>query len=195
MIYYTADLHFGCENNYENRTLETDKLIVDNWNKKVTNADTVYILGDLAYFGNNKCNSYACSMISQLKGDKHLILGNHDYKGIKDIRVAQLFTEITPYKEIKDYVDGKTYRLILSHTPQLFWAGQHDKSIHLFAHLHLSKENELYNECLREINEYFQYETVVNGRTDCPQAKAYNVGCMLWNYEPVTLKEIIENDI
>lgn len=195
MVYYTADLHFGCENSYENRTLETDKLIVDNWNKKVTNGDTVYILGDLAYFGNNERNSYACSMISQLKGNKHLIVGNHCSKGLKDVRVTQLFTEIVPYKEILDYVDGKTYRLVLSHYPILFWNGQHKGWIHLFGHTHVSKENELYNECLKEVNEYFQYETMVNGRTDCPQAKAYNVGCMLWNYEPVTLKEILEHDI
>lgn len=194
MVYYTSDLHFCCENSYEGRTLETDKLIVDNWNKKVTNGDDVYILGDVAYFG-TKLNAYACSMISQLKGKKHLILGNHDGKGIKDTRVAQLFTEIVPYKEILDYVDGTTYRLALSHYPQMFWNGQHKGWIHLYGHLHTSKENDLYNEYLRKTNEYFEYERIINERTDCPPIKAYNVGCMLWNYEPVTLKEILEHDI
>lgn len=195
MNYYIADLHFGCINSYENRTLETDKLIVDNWNSVVTNGDDIYILGDIAYFGNNEKNAYACSIISQLKGRKHLILGNHDPKGIKDIRVAQLFVEITPYKEIKDNFDGRSYSLVLNHAPILLWHGQHDGWSHLYGHVHESEEYDLYKKCLEEVNLYFFRQTL-KGRTDCPQAKAYNVGCMLpyMNYTPRTLKQIMESD-
>ena len=99
MNYYISDIHIGCINKFDNRTLETDKLLIQNWNKTVTNSDTVYILGDIARLGNNKDNSYACSINSQLKAkNKILIFGNHDDKGLKDNRVSQLFTEITPYK-------------------------------------------------------------------------------------------------
>ena len=34
----------------------------------------------------------------------------------------------------------------------------------------------------------------LKGYTDCPQAKAYNVGAMLWDYTPVTLNQIIEGE-
>ena len=68
MNYYIADLHFGCQNKYEGRTLEHDQLIIDNWNRIVTNADTVYILGDIGRVGSNKDNEYLCKCISVLKG-------------------------------------------------------------------------------------------------------------------------------
>ena len=45
MNYYIGDLHFGCTNKYENRTLETDKYIIENWNHVVHQNDDVYLLG------------------------------------------------------------------------------------------------------------------------------------------------------
>ena len=51
MIYYTSDLHFGCQNKFEGRNLDTDKSIIRNWNNRVTNGDTVYILGDIGKEG------------------------------------------------------------------------------------------------------------------------------------------------
>ena len=54
--YYVSDLHFGCQNKYENRTLEYDKLIKENWNRVVHNNDNVYILGDIGREGGNKDN-------------------------------------------------------------------------------------------------------------------------------------------
>mgnify|MGYP003302343206 CR=1 FL=1 len=58
MNYYISDIHFGCQNNYEGRTLEHDQLIKKNWNEVVHNNDTVYILGDIGREGNNKENEY-----------------------------------------------------------------------------------------------------------------------------------------
>ena len=96
MNYYISDLHLNCTNKYEGRTLDQDKLIKENWNRVVTNADTVYILGDIGREGGNKEMEYLCEVISTLKGKKVLIQGNHEK--LKDIRVRQLFTEIVPYK-------------------------------------------------------------------------------------------------
>lgn len=194
MIYinlYISDLHFGCTNSFEGRTLEHDKLIIDNWNRIVTNKDDVWILGDIGRIGTNKENEYLCQCLSVLKGNKHLILGNHDH--MKDIRISQLFTEICDYKKITDNFDGKAYKLILSHYPILFWEGQHRGNIMLYGHLHESNEYTIYKECLGRVNEYFKDKTL-KGYTDCPPAKAFNVGCSLpyINYTPRTLKEIIE---
>ena len=192
--HYISDLHIGCINKHDNRILEHDKIIIENWNKKVNNNDTVYILGDIGRLGNNKDNAYICSIISQLKGkSKILVVGNHDVKGLKDNRVSQLFTEITPYKEITDNFNGMNNNIVLSHYPILFWNNQHKGWIHLYGHVHKSEEWQKYKECLNNINDYFA-DRELKGHTDCPQVKAYNVGAMLWDYTPRTLKEIIEGE-
>lgn len=196
MNYYISDLHIGCMNKYEGRTLENDKCLVANWNHKVNNNDTVYILGDIARIGTNKDNEYACSVISRLKANKILIVGNHDIKGLKDNRIKQLFTEICDYKEITDNFNGMNHNIVLSHYPILFWNGQHKRYIHLYGHLHNSDEESVYKECLGKVNKYF-IDREMKGYTDCPQAKAYNVGAMLdyMNYTPRTLKEIMEANL
>ena len=191
--FYISDLHFGCVSKYDGRTLETDKMIKENWNKVVTNADTVYILGDVGRAGTNKENEYLASFLAALKGKKVLIKGNHDR--VEDIRIKQQFTEIYDYKEIVDNFDGNAYKLVLCHYPILMWNGQHKRTIHLYGHVHTSLEDYCFLKALDELNDEFQCQTIM-GRTDCPQAKAYNVGVMLpyINYCPRTLKEIIERE-
>lgn len=193
MNYYISDLHLGCTNKYENRTLETDNIIKENWNKTITNSDNVYILGDIGRIGTNKENEYLCSIISTLKGNKILIKGNHD--DLKDNRIKQLFKEIYDYKEIVDNFNGLNYKLILSHFPILAWSNQHKGSIHLYGHVHNSEEDIVYKKSLQFLNEYFM-DRELKGHTDCPQAKAYNVGCMkdYMNFTPRMLKEIMEKN-
>lgn len=189
MNFYISDLHFGCQNKFEGRTLEHDQLIIDNWNKVVTNSDTVYILGDIGKIGNNKDNEYLCQCISVLKGRKVCVLGNHD-KELKDIRLRQLFVEVCDYKEITDNFGGRCYKVAMSHYPILFWANQHKGAIHLYGHVHMSDEWKVYEKCLVEANDYFKDRTL-KGYTDCPPAVAYNVGAALLDWTPRTLKEII----
>ena len=93
--------------------------IKTNWNNTVTNADHVYILGDLSW----KENEDVISFVSKLKGNKHLIVGNHDR--VKDQRYKQLFVEVCDYKELKDKINGKEYNVVLSHYPLAFWNHQH----------------------------------------------------------------------
>lgn len=188
MYFYIGDLHFNCVNQYEGRSLEHDKIIKENWNKRVTNGDTVHIVGDIGRIGNNSQNEYLCELISTLKGKKVLILGNHDK--IDDYRLRQLFTEIVYYKEVKDNF-GANKTVVLCHYPMLIWNGQHKGWIHLYAHTHVTEEDKVYQNSLHNLNKYFEEERL-RGRTDCPPAYAFNVGCMLWDYTPVTLKEILE---
>ena len=118
MNYYISDLHLGCYNKYENRTPKHDLIIKENWNNVVTNGDTVYILGDIGK-ESNKDNEYLCEIISTLKGKKILIQGNHEK--LKDFRIRQLFTEIAPYKEVCDNINGTNNCVVLCHYPILFW--------------------------------------------------------------------------
>lgn len=191
MNYYISDLHIGCQNSHDLRTLQHDLLLKENWNSKVTNADTVYILGDIGKEGNNKDNEYLCEIISTLKGKKTLIKGNHEK--IKDLRLRQLFSEICDYKEISDNSKNVQANVVLSHYPILMWNNQHKEWIHLYGHVHQSEEWEIYKSSLKNLNDYFKRRTQ-EGALDCPQAKAYNVGSMLpyINYTPQTLKEILD---
>lgn len=197
MYYYLSDLHIGCVNKFDNRTLETDRLLIQNWNKTVTNSDTVYILGDIARLGNNKDNSYACSIISQLKAkNKILIVGNHDDKGLKDNRVSQLFTEITPYKEITDNFNGMNHNIVLSHYPIFSWNGCYKNTILLYGHTHGNFDDKIYQQSLenlrKEVRDINELEDNVKFKQE---PYAYNVGAMLWDYTPRTLKEIMEANL
>lgn len=192
MNYYISDLHIlhknvcGEGNNFDNRPFETMKEMIEyikyHWNKKITNVDDVYILGDMCW----KENEEAIQFVSTLKGKKHLILGNHDRA--KDKRYAQLFVEIIPYKEVKEFINGKQYRLILSHYPIMFWNHQHQLkdntpvNIHLYGHLHNSQEEAIYQSFIQALNNEYDIECI-----------ARNVGCMMpyIHYEPRQIQEIL----
>ena len=73
MNYFTSDLHLGHRNiirlcNRPFATIEEmDETLIRNWNAKVTNGDTVYILGDLLFRNEKPAEEY----LKQLKGKKH----------------------------------------------------------------------------------------------------------------------------
>ena len=191
MNYYISDLHFNSTNKYENRTLEHDKLIKENWNHVVTNADTVYLLGDIGRAENNKDIEYICSIISTLKGKKILVVGNHDTALLKDVRFRQLFTEICDYKEIIDNFNGMNHKLILSHYPIYTWNGAYKGWIHLYGHTHSNFDDVCYQESLEKLRNKVVEKNLEEGN-NLQLPYAYNVGCMNWNYKPITLKEILQ---
>lgn len=104
--YYIADMHLFCRSqvreggiNYDNRPFDTldqmHQYFLEHWNAKVTNGDTVYILGDVAFRGKNDA---LVALVAQLKGKKILVLGNHD--DLRDYRYTRLFHDIVYYEEI-----------------------------------------------------------------------------------------------
>lgn len=189
MNYFISDLHFGCVNEYDNKTLETDDLMVENCNKFVTQKDDLWILGDLGRQGSRKDNEYLVSKLALMKGRKHLIRGNHD--SLKDDRICQQFVEICDYKRLRYSEGGFSYDVVLSHYPILMWDGQHSGSILLYGHVHSSPEWGHYEYALDGVNEYFRNETL-RGRKDCPKAIAFNVGAMLpyMGWTPRTISDI-----
>lgn len=190
MNFYTSDLHFGASSllstgRYKERPFKTleemDNAIIYRWNRKVTNGDDVYILGDIG--GRGYKNMHPDKLV-KLKGKKHLILGNHD--DVSDLRIRQQFVEIIPYKEISDNVKKRNYKLVLCHYPIMMWNGQRKDSILLYGHVHNTKDEELFQQYLKEYNEARPPEGKYH------ECKAYNVGSCKWGYEPVTLEEIFE---
>ena len=123
-----------------------NQYILERWNAKINNGDTVYILGDMAMRGKN---SALLALVAQLKGKKILFRGNHD--DLSDYRYQRLFEEITDYREIADSFDGKTYKLCLMHYPILMWNGQHRGSILLYAHTHNTVEEAFFQKCVKEL--------------------------------------------
>ena len=193
--YYIGDIHLFHKNvtaegtNFDSRPFKTmeemHEVIKNNWNGRVTGSDHVYIVGDMCW----QHNESSISLVAQLKGSKHLILGNHD--DVRDQRYRQLFNEIVPYKETEDVIDGKKYSVVMTHFPFAFWNRQHKYTsdgneykrwaIQLYGHVHNSVEEEIFQSFLAELNNKYNIT-----------CEAYNVGCMMdyMGYTPRTLKEI-----
>lgn len=197
MNYYISDMHLFCQSqtndgptNYDNRPFanveEMNAYMLERWNQKITNGDTVYILGDMAFRGKNDA---LIALVAQLRGKKVLLKGNHD--DLTDYRFKQLFAEICDYKELSENVDGKAYKLVLCHYPILMWNGQHNGTILLYGHTHSSVEDEFFKGCIETMN---QREDLSLRRHGKEKIRAFNVGAMkcYMNYEPRTLKEILE---
>ena len=84
MIYFTSDLHLEHPNiiHYCGRPFrnvqQMNKVLIKNWNSVINEDDVVYMLGDLSI----KPPAYKRGLwhfVDNMKGKKHLILGNHDY--------------------------------------------------------------------------------------------------------------------
>lgn len=188
MNYYISDLHLfhAASIRFDNRPFESleemHDVILQNWNAKVTNGDTVYILGDVSMRGKSED---LIALVARLKGRKVLVLGNHD--DVSDLRYRQLFSEICEYKEIYDSFGGKSVPLVLCHYPIFSWNGMGKGTILLYGHTHCSEEETYFQKCLSMLAE-----------NNCRHARerevqAYNVGCMQpWiNYTPQSLIEIL----
>ena len=169
MNYYIADTHFGHDNirRLSNRPFnsieEMDKTIIDNWNRKITENDDVYILGDFLYKSEDPIK-----YLKKLNGKKHLIIGNHDNRLLKNPACKKFFVEITPMKMI----DDNGTQIVLCHYPLVEWNGYYRNVLHFYGHVH----NTYHNETTRYARD---------------MKNAYNVGVDAIGFAPCTLNEII----
>jgi calcineurin-like phosphoesterase family protein len=172
MIYYISDLHFGHQNvlGMDGRPFETieqmDAALIRLWNERVTDDDDVYIVGDFAYHNNYTATWY----LRQLRGRKHLIIGNHDRHTVQDAKVMECFSSVERMARIAD-----NDRVVsLCHFPVAEWNGKRHGGYHVYGHIHIRRD---------EVYEFMS-------RYD----KALNAGCMINGYRPVTLDELMENN-
>ena len=169
MNFYIADTHIGHSNviRFDDRPFytveEMDSVLMTNWNNKVSDDDDIYIIGDLIYRTNKDFSEY----LDNLNGKKHLIVGNHDEKLLKDKRFRSYFVEIADIKQIFD----KDRKVVLCHYPMVEWPSYFRGAYHLFGHIH-NNQNDAWSVMKTKEN-------------------AINVGCMLNGYEPLTLDELI----
>lgn len=183
MNYYIADLHFGHNNviRFDNRPfhdVEHMKFeLIRRWNERVTNDDTVYILGDFCW---GKASDWK-ELTPGLKGSKVLIRGNHDLRNMpSDVR--NLFADVKDYKEIRD--NGRL--VIMSHYPIPCYKRDYDPNVYML-HGHVHETQEMYY-----INSVVEYMRENSGGKYI--GNVFNVGCMTqtMDYTPKTLDEIIK---
>ena len=173
MIYYISDLHFGHRNVIEmdGRPFETieemDEALIRRWNERVTDEDDVYILGDFAYRNGFTTDWY----LSRLRGRKHLINGNHDFRTLENGKAMAMFASVDKMCYITDNGRG----VLLCHYPVAEWYGKRYGGYHVHGHIHNRRD---------DVYEFMS-------RYD----KALNAGCMINGYCPVTLEELIENNL
>lgn len=130
MIYLTSDLHFHhkriieiCNRPFSSLEEMHDKLI-ENWNNKVTEKDTVYVLGDFSF------GTYEETMpiFNKLKGNIILVKGNHDSKDIIKL----------PWGSIHDLhsFNYNKHHYVLCHYPMRTWNKSFYGARHFFGHAH-----------------------------------------------------------
>ena len=117
---------------------DMNQYMIKQWNAKVTKNDTVYILGDFSL-----ADGFQTSGILRcLNGKKHLVIGNHDDRYLKDKYFdGRLLASQQPYLEISD----NRRKVILSHYPVFCYKGQYRKddqgkplTYMLYGHVHIT---------------------------------------------------------
>ena len=176
MNYYISDTHFGhyniikhCHRPFKTAE-EMDNAMIKNWNDTVSQNDTVYILGDIAF-----SKTDPMEYLKQLNGKKIVVVGNHDYdisKNRKKYIESKTLYGIYDYLEIKDFVNNQPYKIVMSHYPMVEWNGFFRGSIHLYGHIHNNEQN----------NAYRVMSMIEN---------AFNVGADVLGFRPRTLAEIV----
>ena len=172
MVYFTSDLHLGHENVIKlcNRPFdsieEMDEALIHNWNRKVTNGDTVYVLGDLMYKSKKPPEEY----LRQLKGKKHLIVGNHDRSWYSKCQLDSSFLSVN---NLLYMTDGKR-QYTLCHDPMMSWPHM-ARCYMVFGHIHGNTDAEYWPLIQRS-------DLMLNGGVDVN------------GFEPVTFDEMLNNN-
>lgn len=170
MIYFISDLHFGHENVISlcNRPFsnveEMDEFLIREWNKTVHKNDMVYIVGDMIFRSVKSPEYY----LERLKGDKHLIIGNHDSSWMNKVEVSKYFKSVQ-WMTVINTGKGKA---TLCHFPTLDYEGKY--MIH--GHIHSKADKLEYWDFLKA------HEAMLNAGVD------------INGYKPVLIDELILNN-
>lgn len=175
--FYISDLHYDHENilNFlDNSGMplrpfasldEMQATICHNWNKTVSNSDTIYVLGDVTIGRTEK----SLSFLETLRGRKILVRGNHDKAKLS--HYSKYFVDIRAY----DIKPGIICSHIPIHTDSIERFG-----INVHGHLHI---NEVYTKDPRFMPE---------GENAVKDKRYLNVCCEKVNYTPISYEEIIK---
>ena len=172
-IFLTSDLHLNHDRQFIwgprgfNSIWEMNDAIINNWNSLVSMEDDIYVLGDLM-LGNNEAG---IALIKQLKGQIHIVRGNHD----TDTRM-ECYNQCYNIIEITEgqYLKYNGYHFYLCHYPAM--TSNLEKGPELKKHL---------------INLFGHTHQTTNFYNDIPYM--YHVGLDSHNCYPVLIDNIIED--
>ena len=171
MTYFTSDQHFGHFNiiRLSRRPFKTveemDETMVERWNAKVRDDDTVYVLGDLFFRA-----ATVEPILKRLKGQKHLVLGNHDPSWTDRVKLADYFESVQTLKE--GAVDGRL--VTMCHYPMLSYP-QARRGYMIYGHIHNNTGDDYWPLIMR-------------------RPRMLNAGVDVNNFEPVTFDELLANN-
>jgi len=144
MNWFTSDLHLGHKNivgpkvsNWKDGYRDFDSIeemyteLLRQLNKHVAVDDTLYILGDISFKGNDTIRNYRSRIGCQ---NIIFIKGNHD----KRSSIQSVFGHCHDVLE----VDIEGIKFCLSHYAHRVWNKSHRNSIHLYGHSHGRLEHE-----------------------------------------------------
>jgi calcineurin-like phosphoesterase family protein len=147
-VWFTADTHFHHAGlilkhhpqraeigGFDNTDINShDKWLMDLWNSTIGKKDTVYIIGDFSFANRDA----TVRLLHNLKGEKHLILGNHDkssekltnmFKTIYQIRNVVFKKSVYPYLE-------EDFNVNMCHYAQVTWNMKPHGAVHIHGHSH-----------------------------------------------------------
>ena len=174
MIFYTSDLHLGHANiiRHCNRPFasveDMDEALIGNWNAKLTDGDTVHILGDLMF--RNSCPSE--EYLSRLKGKKHLVVGNHDKAWMKKVDLSRWFESV---EMMRFFTDGQR-KITECHYPMMSWPFANHDGWMVYGHIHE--------------NTNMDYWPMI-----AQNDHMLNAGVDINGFEPVTFEEMQQNNL
>ena len=189
-LFFASDYHFRHANiiKYCNRPFnsvdEMNEALVANWNSVVTDADTVYFIGDLS-MSFNAGKEFA----PRLNGKKIIILGNHDEAFPKKSdptrklrqpgRYLQIgFSEVHLQLFLPLTLNGKNYNVQLCHFPFIPPA-EENPNPHDLRYLDFRPEDK--GQILFHGHVHQHY---------LKKGRQINFSCDVWNFTPVSIPQI-----
>jgi calcineurin-like phosphoesterase family protein len=174
-LYFISDLHIGHSNviKFDKRPFkdvnEMHRVMIENWNNKISDTDVVYFLGDLFY---KVKSNFAKWFVNQLNGDIKVILGNHDR--FSKLASFDRFSDIQSYQRVKVKTEDINQDLLLFHFPILIWDKHYLNSWHLHGHSHHNLAKTDY------------------GKDVYYKRRVIDVGCNGIDYTPLSFMEVKE---
>jgi len=113
--FFTSDLHFDDDRfdismrPFKDTNEQTDFLI-KKWNSKISNSDTVYVLGDLFI------KKFNPNIIKQLNGSKILVKGN--YENLSNDIYEKYFDKVCDNLVLNIKKNGKDHQVYINHYPE-----------------------------------------------------------------------------
>ncbi|HEX6035392.1 MAG TPA: hypothetical protein VFY83_13185 [Anaerolineales bacterium] len=139
--FFTSDTHFDDQYSIEyfNRPFksvdEMNTVMVERWNRVVTEEDTVYHLGDFTLEDIRHFTRWA----SQLQGFIKILPGSHDDPWLKDFVATEKIQVIAPLVSLEFpgiMAGGSPQVIVLCHYSMQVWDRSNHGSWHLFGHSH-----------------------------------------------------------